>query len=248
MNRQCVSYVTIIFLCLNLSPQPSNAFKLNDTKDDVIYDSKEEKEDWETDYLPYAKHLKLVNKTTTILDIVKKSEEERNTSLITEIMNCTHHERSKLIVKWERDKGFIDKEMEEDYGITPTTRLRLLAEIKEEEKETEKKEMLFWKIVKTGVKVLPPLYVFGKVVYEKGFNRKDIGEACATSLFTMTGLGTIVEVIETGRAMAWNGIAWLLEGIKKLVPFGKSDEEIKLPPLRNLPTIPPNHTRVDIYK
>lgn len=88
--------------------------------------------------MPYAKQLKLVNKTTTMLDLAKAVEEDKNETLILRIMTQSMYERGKSFVKWERDKEYIDTEREKRFHITPEIRSKMLAEIREEEREKEK--------------------------------------------------------------------------------------------------------------
>lgn len=141
MNKKCASYVVIAVLCLNLLPQTCNAFKLDKTGIKVIYDSEVEKKEWETFYLPYAKHFKIVNKTATVLDVAKMAEKEADDeNLLADIMNRTDYHRKKALVKWEKDNQYIDTKAEKDFNITPATRLQLLAEIREEEKSEREKE------------------------------------------------------------------------------------------------------------
>jgi hypothetical protein len=226
MNKKYISYIIVTILCLNLLPQTSNAFKTNPERTDVVYDSEVEKDGWKTFYLPYAKHLGLVNKTTTILDIAKKAEEEENNDLIIEIMNRTHYERGKMLVKWERDNGYISSEKEKDLEITPLVRKKLLAEIDEEE---EKTESFWWKIGKASTKVVS----FGATLAISRWLAKDWGASGKNATFTMLTFTTILEAVEAVWAWRWRK--------------SKTEEEMKLPPLRNMPPIPANHTKVDIY-
>ena len=233
MNKKWVSYSIIAVLCLNLLPRPSNAFKLNEAKDDVIYHSDIEKEGWENFYLPYAKHLKLVNKTTTILDIAKKSEETGDISLISEIKNRTHQERAKLIVKWERDNRYIDTESEKNYEITPTIRMKLLKEIEEEEKEQKEKYNFGWKLCKTALTTLSFSGTFGVAKY-KGI---DTTEATKLTALIFMGLSAAINIAEITLSGTWNTIRRLWNG----------EEEIKLPPLQNMPELPKDYKKVDVY-
>jgi hypothetical protein len=233
MNKKCLSYIIITLLCFNLLPQTSNAFKLNEAKTDVIYDSGE-KEDWENVYLPYAKHLGLVNKATTVLDIVKKAEEEKNNDLIIEIMNRTHYSGAKLVIKWERDNKYVDEKLERKWEITPLVRKKLLTEIEEEEeREKEKTIQSISQGIKTILKIASAGVAF-KLAIEK---EEEWKKAAKKAAFYITATITVIEVVDFVRVWTWN----------KISRFWRGDEEIKLPPLQNMPTIPPNHTRVDVY-
>jgi hypothetical protein len=226
-------FIFVLTLILNLLPQTSDALKLSEDNNLVIYDEKEEQEAWEETYLPHAKHTKLVSKNTTMLDIAKiaQAEQEENISaytIIHKIMDTTHHTRSKMLVKWERDNGYIDTEGEKIYEITPTVRRELLKEIEEEE---EKNNQSFWNELKVGGKVLTTSTAF--VV--AGFIKKDIKKAWSIATLTAVTIATVIEVVDYS--------------IKKYKEYKKTteDEEIKIPPLRNMPQIPANHVRVDLY-
>jgi hypothetical protein len=234
MNKKYISYVIITLLCLNLLTQTSSAFKLNEAKTDVIYDSENEKDGWENLYLPHAKHLGLVNKKTTILDIVKKAEEEKNNDLIIEIMNRTHYERAKMLVKWEKDNGYIISEKEKYLEITPLVRKKLLAEIEEEEeRESEKTYNFSLKVIKATVCTASAIATFTVAKYKK-LDMKEAVRLTATIFAFVTAGVSGLEVI---GEVTWN----------KIKQWGKGEDEIKLPPLRNMPEIPKGHKKIDVY-
>lgn len=228
--KKFLTFIFTIALILNLLPQPSEAFRLSEDNNSVIYgDWDGEQERWEQTYLPHAKHAKLVNKNATMLDIAKmyKDEQEKGIfdTIVHKIMKATHHERGKMLVRWERDNGYIDTEGEEDFKITPTIRRELLKEIEE-----EKEKQSFWNTLKVGGKVLTTATSF--VVAR--FIKKDIKEAWTIATLAAVTIATVVIDIADFTIKRYN---------KK----GNDDEEIKIPPLRNMPKIPANHTKVDLY-
>jgi hypothetical protein len=175
-----------------------------------------------------------------------QEEQEKNISaytIIHKIIDISNHERSKMLVKWERDNGYIDKEGEEDYEITPTLRCTLLKEIdEEEERESEKTEQFSWKKWKARGKVVGTIAGVGISMFVK----KDIWTIAAIITLATTAISTGIDVAEIGEG---EGKLWgIWNGIKQLVGFGKpdSEEEIKLPPLRNMPVIPADHKKIDI--
>jgi hypothetical protein len=230
MNKKYSSYITVAVLCLNLFNQTSNAFMLNDTETGLIYTYEGEKEKWEEWYLPHAKYLKLINETETVLDVAKiayrqRQTNQKNKTIVWEIMECTPKVRAKMLVKWERDNGYIIPEKEKDLEITPLRRREILREIKEEEeRENEIANQISWKKWKTGAKVGGA--VAGFVV--SMFIKKDIWTIAALITTTVTLAATAIDIWE----------------VKEV---NKGAEEIKLPPLRNMPTIPAGHKRVDVY-
>jgi hypothetical protein len=240
MNKKYVSYVIITVLCLNLFPQKNSAFVLNEIKDNLIYENEEEKDAWETFYLPYAKHLKLVNKTTTMLDIAKDFEKEardnpQGYTIVHKIMNRTYYERNKLIVKWERDNGYIAKEVEEERNITPIKRFQLLTEIEEEEeREKEKTYNSRFRGIKTLVSVAAAGFTFGREKHTE----KDIKEVFKSTALACAAVSAVVNIAEVTLSGTWNTIRRLWNG----------EEEIKLPPLRNMPVLPKDYKRVDVYR
>jgi hypothetical protein len=145
--KKFMAFIFTTTLILNLLPQTSIALRLSENNNSVIYDAfKGEKEEWEKIYLPHAIHSKLVGQKATVQDIAKiaQEEQEKNISaytIIHKIIDITNHERSKMLVKWERDNGYIDTDGEEDFEITPTLRYTLLKEIKEEEKRENKEKI-----------------------------------------------------------------------------------------------------------
>jgi hypothetical protein len=221
----------ITVLILNLSPQTSNAFRLNEDNNSVIFSDEEEKKTWEETYLPHAKRAKLVSKNATMLDIAKTAQDEQEKgifdTIVHKIMNTTHHTRSKMIIKWERDNGYIDTESEENYEITPSIRRELLKEIDEEE---EKDKQSFWNGLKVGGNVLTACTAF--VV--AGFIKKDIYQKATIITLTAVAITTVINVVEFTIKIYNN--------YKK-----NKDDEIEIPPLRNMPQIPANHKRVDLY-
>ena len=243
MNKKYVSYIIAVVLCLNLLPQINYAFKLDEAKTCIIYHNDEEKKEWETFYMPYAKHLRLVNKKTTMLELAKAIEKETpEENLIAEIMNRTIHERDKLLVKWERDNGYIVEEVEEARNITPTKRLKLLQEVREEERLAKEKEQTWWKRIKSDLKIVS----FGIAFVGAMFVNKNVEEktrleiALKWAAGTMLTVLTTIEVVEAGEGWVWNKI-------KGRLRKGKEDEEIKIPPLQNMPVLPKNYERVDVY-
>jgi hypothetical protein len=242
--RKIIAFIFVLALILNLLPQTSNAFKLSENNDSVVYDSFEgEKRQWEELYLPYAKYFKLVGKNATTLNIAKQAqaEQEENISaytIIHKIMETTNRHRTKLFVKWERDNGYIDREWEEDFEITPSIRRELLKEIEEEEKkESEKENQKSWKVWKVGGKGLTAGAAFVVSLWKE----RDIKVAFGNAMTVFITVATFLDSWEAAEVKGW--IKWVKGWFKK----DDNDEEIKIPPLRNLPKIPANHTRVDLY-
>jgi hypothetical protein len=232
MNKKSFSYIIITILCLNLLPQPNNAFQLDETKTDVIYINEDEKDNWETRYMPYARHLKLINKTMTIVDVAK--EAEQNPYLIPDIMKRTLYERGKAIVKWERDNGYIATEAEENFQITPQIRRKMLAEIEEEEEREWGKAYAFsFKVIKAIVCTTSAISAFSVAKYKK----LDMTEAVRLTATVFAFVTASVSGLEVIGEVTWN----------KIKQWRKGDDEIKLPPLRNMPVIPKGHRRVDVY-
>ena len=235
MNKKYLSYIIISILCLNLLPQTCNAFVLNEAKTVVIYDeSTNEEGDWEEHYLPTAKVLKLVPKGTTMLDLAKAAESD-NGRMIADIMNRVHYERHKLLVKWEKDNKYIDEEREKYYEVTPAKRLKLLAEIREEE-EKEKKEsnQFIWNNLKVFGSIGTLVVTYGVA---KWVNR-DINQLCkiiTTFAMLVTAFISVADV-----ARGWITRLWPedLTGHPKIKR--KSD-------IINLPNPPKNYERVDVY-
>ena len=240
MNKKYVFHIIIAFFFLNLLTQTSNSFMLNENKDNVIYHNDEEKKAWEIIYLPYAKHLRLVTKTMTILDLAKATEKnEKNIDLISEIMNRTHHERRKLLVKWERDKGYIDTESENLLNITPLIRRKLLAEISEEEENGKKETYNFsFKIGKAIVSSASAIATFSVAKYVG----VDVKEATKLTALIFASASAVLNVFEVIGRGTYNIIKRVWKKLKK-----EHDEEIKIPPLQNMPVLPKNYERVDVY-
>ena len=241
MNKKYVSYVIITVLCLNLFPQKNSAFVLNEIKDNLIYESEEEKDAWETFYLPYAKHLKLVNKTTTMLDIAKDFEKEardnpQGYTIVHKIMNRTYYERNKLIVKWERDNGYIAKEVEEERNITPIKRFQLLTEIEEEEEREKKESNQFWW---NTAKAIGSVVTFGVGFIVAGGLRGEIKEAGKQATILATLATTLISVMDVARG--WIAKFWT-EDLTGHPEIKTIDDLIKLPEL------PKDYKRVDVYR
>ena len=244
MNKKYLSYIIISILCLNLLNQTINAFVLNEAKTDVIYDETyDEKESWEKHYLPAAKVLKIVPKKTTMLDLAKAAERD-NGRMISDIINRTHYERKKLVVKWEKENGYIDKDLEEDFEITPSKRFRLLQEIREEE-ESEKRENrnFAFKIGKAPLKIASFCVTFGVAMWIK----KDINEAGKHAILGMLAITTAVEVMEAYCEWSWNKLKKLFTGKNENDltghPVIKTKEDLLEPP-----KLPANYKRVDVYR
>jgi hypothetical protein len=243
MNKKCFCCsIVVALLCLNLLIQTGNAFVLNEAKTNFTYINEDERIDWEQIYLPHAKYAKLVGRNVTVLDIAKiaQKEQEKNISaytIIHKIIDITNHERGKMLVKWERDNGYIDTEKEEINEITPTFRRELLKEIdEEEEREREKTNQVWWQGSKVALKVVGTL-----VTYKMVMGTADPVEKMKILSLGVTICTAGVETIEFLGNWLWN------ETIGRLRRKSKTEEEIKLPPLRNMPPIPANHTRVNIY-
>lgn len=237
MNKKYTSYIIIFVLCLNLVPQTSLAFKLNEQKNDVIYDTENEKRAWQTFYLPYAKHLKLVPKTTTVLDLAKKTKEDNdNIDLISEIKTRTNHDGAKVIVKWEKDNGYIDTKAEKDFGITLPIRKKLLTEIEEEEEKEKKETNQFrWKTGKSDLKFIS----FGATLAISRWLAKDWDKAGKYATFAVVGASTLADVIEAGGGWIWSNTIGRL--------WKSKDDKTKLLPLGKLPKLPENYQKIDIY-
>lgn len=251
MNKKCASYIIIAILCFSLLTPTSNAFVLNEPKTDVIFNGyTEENENWIDFYLPIAKVLKIVPQKTTMLDLAKAAERD-NGRMISYIINRTHYEREKLVVKWERDNGYIDEEVEKDFKITPAIRLQLLAEIREEEESEKKGNRNFvFKVGKAPLKIISFGITFGGTMFlnknVKGANKWEIALKWATigTLFVITA----IEAIESYCEWSWDKM--------KRIWKVKDDEEIDTgnPRIRTkedivkLPSLPENYERVDVYK
>jgi hypothetical protein len=233
-----MAFIFTTVLILNLLPQPSDAFRLSEDNNSVIYgDWEGEKERWEEIYLPHAKRAKLVSKNATMLDIAKmyKNEQEKNPyddTIVHKIMKTTHHERNKMLIKWERDNGYIVAEIEENNEITPTVRRELLKEIEEEEqKEREKVNQLLWNTAKAIGSTAVLSVTFGVSIWLK----RDITEAGKRAIYLTTLATTTISVCDVAKD-------WI-----KRSHMNRKDDEIKIPPLRNMPQIPANHVKVDLY-
>jgi hypothetical protein len=237
-------------LILNLLPQISHAWRLEKNGNDItlIYRDDDEKEDWKKYDLPHAIHSKLITRKTTVLDIAKMAEKEKQDNpqgetIVQKIQGNTTNERRKMIVKWEKDNEYVDEKVEQLWGITPPIRKQLLAEIEEEEeKESEKTEQFLWKKRKARGK-------FGTAVTAgvvSIFFKKDILTIAAIVTVSVAAITTTIDILEIGGGWGWRS-GW--NGIKELLGFGKSDfeEAIKLPPLRNMPVLPKDYKRVDVY-
>jgi hypothetical protein len=235
--KKIMAFIFATVLILNLLPQTSDAFRLNEDNNSVIYDAfKEEKEEWETFYLPHAKHFKIVSKNTTMLDIAKiaQAEQEKNVSaytIIHKIMDITEHTRCKLLVKWELDNGYIDEEAETRHKITPTVRRELLKEIEEEEqKERERANQFLWETAKTGVMFGSTITAFIVSIFLK----KDIDTSASKATLAFIATSAVVSGAEFST--------------KIYNKHKKDKEEIKIPPLRNTDSrLPKNYKRVDLY-
>jgi hypothetical protein len=232
--KKIMAFIFTTVLILNLLPQQSDAFRLSEDNNSVIYDYEEEQERWEKFHLPNAKYLKLVSKDATMLDIAKtvKAEQEENISAHTimhKIMDICAPSHIKMLVKWERDNGYIDTEAEEYFGITPRMRRELLQEIEEEE---EKENQSFWNGLKLGGNVLTACTAFGVAAFVK----KDLYHKATIITLTAVAITTIINVVE-----------FAIKIYNKYKKSNDEEEEIKIPPLRNMPKIPANHTRVDLY-
>jgi hypothetical protein len=226
--KKIMTFIFITALILNLLPQTSTALTLHIKNNSVTYDAfKEEKEMWEKFYLPHAKHFKLISKNATVLDVLKiaKDEEEKgiNSTIIHKIMDTTEHTRCKLLVKWERDNGYIDEEAETRHKITPTVRRELLQEIEEEEK---KEKQFSWEKLKVWGKV----YTAGTAFVVAKFFKKDILSAATIATLLAVATTTVIEILAFKEKS------------------NDEEDEIKIPPLRNTDSrLPKNYKRVDLY-
>jgi hypothetical protein len=240
--KKIMAFIFATILILNLLPQPSDAFRLSQDNNSVIYgDWEGEKEAWETFYLPCAKYFKLASKNATVLDIAKiaQDEQEKNVSaytIIHKIMDTTDHARRKMLVKWEKENGYIDTTGEEHLEITPTIRRELLKEIEEEEeKGKEKANQFWWKTAKAGAKFATTITAFVVSIFLK----QDISTSAAKATLVFTATSTVIDGAEVMKEFNF---------FNRFKSKPDVDEEIKLPPpLRNMPKIPANHTRVDLY-
>lgn len=119
-----------------------------------------------------------------------------------------------------------DEKLEQKFDITPTIRNKLLKEIREEEEREAKEENQFWwKNFKAKLKIGTAVTAFVVSIFFK----RDIFSAAGIATLSAMTVSTITDVVEVKKDMAGD------------------DEEIKLPPLRNLPELPKNYTRVDVY-
>jgi hypothetical protein len=242
MNKKCFCCsIVVALLCLNLLIQTGNAFVLNEEKTNVNYVHEIEKENWENYYLPHAKYAKLISQSATVLDIAKiaQEEQEKNISaytIIHKIIDTTLYTRNKMLVKWERDNGYITEELEKELEITPAVRWTLLKEIEEEEeRERAKTNQIWWQGSKVALKVVGTL-----ATYKMVMNTADQVEKMKILSLGVTVCTAGVETIEFSGKWLWN---------KTIGRLWKNNdaEEIKLPPLRNLPVIPKGYKRVDVY-
>ena len=245
--KKNIVFIFIATLILNLLPQTSNAWRLDENNTKLIYNDADEKEDWEKYQLPHAIYSKLVSRKTTVLDIAIMAEKEAQANpaketIVHRIQDNKTHERRKMIVKWEKDNEYISEELENNWKITPSLRCTLLKEIREEERLAKEKEQTWWKRIKSDLKIVS----FGIAFVGAMFVNKNVEEktrleiALKWAAGTMLTVLTTIEVVEAGEGWVWNKI-------KGRLRKGKEDEEIKIPPLQNMPVLPKNYERVDVY-
>ena len=240
--KKNILFIFIATLILNLLPQISNAWKLDHSGSTIklIYRDNDEKEDWEEYQLPHAIHSKLISQNTTVLDIAIMAEKEaqanpQDETIVHKIQNNKRHSRRKMFVKWERDNEYIDETIEKNWEITPSLRRTLLKEIAEEEMEKKENKNFSFKIVKTPLKIVSFGLTFGISKWIKG----DINEAGKWALIGMTAVITAVEAMEAYCEWSWKKTKQLFTD--------KNDEEIKLPPLQNMPVLPKDYKKVNVY-
>lgn len=238
--KKNIVFIFIATLILNLLPKISAGWTLAENNTKLIYSNAKEKKDWENYHLPHAKYSKLVSPNTTVLDIAIMAQKEaqanpQDETIVHKIQDNTFSQRKKMIVKWERDNGYIDENIENDLEITPSLRRTLLKEIAEEEMEKKENKNFSFKIVKAPLKIVS----FGVTFGISKWIKRDINEAGKWALIGMTVVITAVEAMEAYCEWSWKKTKRLFTD--------KNDEEIKLPPLQNMPDLPKDYERVDVY-
>jgi hypothetical protein len=230
--KKSIGFLFVAVLMLNLLPQNICAFNLSSDELRVFYENEADLNNWKNFFLPHAKYAKIIHPSATDLYVAKIAKD--NETIIDEIEKATLHQRQKMFVQWERDNQYLSEEEEKSRQITPLLRHQLLQEIKEEEeREKGKKYDFAFKVSKAIVSSASAIATFTVAKY-KG---TDIREASKLTALIFASVTASISVLEVIGKLAWNKINRLWKG----------EDEIKLPPLQDLPVIPKGHKKIDIY-